>query len=246
MTLDPKFGTDFGEESHGAGGYAIFNRLIQRLNAIVASNPEARQNSPGTETDGTHYIVGDTPGGDWSSFATDSLAIYFAGASATGWVEVVPQEGWLAWNKALNALFVYDGSAWVDYRSTTPTADVQIGPQQLLLDADGNTVIDGSTGDDIALTVGGDNTYTFSNTLGFRIIDRTTASPTQMQIDQASTAAYAGSAGFTTFTGDMTLGIAGGGWTPQNLPSGYTNTNPGWCKMFNGTAEVAFPFVSLA
>jgi hypothetical protein len=242
MTADPKFGATFGEESHGAGGYAIFNQLVQKLNAVVQSNPEARQNSPGTETDGTHYIVGDTPGGDWSSFSTDDLAIFFTGASATGWIAITPQEGWLAYVKDEDLWYMFDGSAWEVF----PNTSIRLGDtKQLQLDSDNTARIESSDGTDIALTVSSKNNWTFTHTLGLRFIKRTAGAPVQMQIQNTTDTAYSGTADFTTITGTI---LAESGATPPmpDLPSGYSNTNPGYVKGFNGTAEIAFPFVSLA
>lgn len=204
MATDPKFETDYGEDSQ-VTGYVLFNRLIQRANAVVQSNPNGRQSAPpgGTPADGDHYILESSPSGAWSGFAQHDIAFFFADQSVSGWLAISPQEGWRAYIRDEDRYVIFDGSKWVDL-------------------------------------------FTVSSSLGIRITDGGTGVPTQLAIDQASTTTRAGTAGYTTFTGYAALGTGGGVWVPQALPSGYTNTNPGWIRHFNGTAEIAVPYVSLA
>jgi len=245
MVADPKLKTELGTDSEVAG-YTLFNSLIYRLNGLLQSNAEGRQSAPpGSPSDGDHYIVQSSPTGDWSTFAEHDIAIYFDGQTSSGWIAISPTEGFLSFVKDEDSFFYFDGTEWKDLGQVMPTADVEFNGKKLKLSTDGNTTIESAGGNDIAFTCGGDNSYSMTDTQGFRIIDRTTATPTQMQIDQTSTAAYVSTAGYTTFTGEI---LAESGSTPAmpDLPSGYTNTNPGYIKAFNGTAEIAIPFVSLA
>lgn len=89
MPNDPILGqTEF--EQNQAQGWVVGNERFVITNAIAALVITARQDSPpGSPTDGDTYIVGDTPAGGWSTFATDSLAVALGGA----WINVAARGG---------------------------------------------------------------------------------------------------------------------------------------------------------
>jgi hypothetical protein len=62
---------------------------------------------PGTVTEGAKYIIGPSAADAWAGHA-GKLAIGENGA----WVVYAPAEGWIAYDKALNAAYRYTGLAW--------------------------------------------------------------------------------------------------------------------------------------
>lgn len=62
---------------------------------------------PGSPADGDAYIIGGSPTGAWSGKARQ-IAIY----EVSAWVYYPPVEGDHAYDRALNAEYVYSGSAW--------------------------------------------------------------------------------------------------------------------------------------
>ncbi|HAX90906.1 MAG TPA: hypothetical protein DCY07_01695 [Rhodospirillaceae bacterium] len=61
---------------------------------------------PPTPADGDAYIVGAAPTGVWAGKA-GQVAIYFS-----GWRYKTPKAGWLAFSRADNKFYVYNGTAW--------------------------------------------------------------------------------------------------------------------------------------
>ena len=62
---------------------------------------------PGSPADGDAYIIGGSPTGAWSGKARQ-IALY----QDSAWAYYVPTEGDHAYDRNLNAEYVYDGSAW--------------------------------------------------------------------------------------------------------------------------------------
>jgi len=209
MADDPKFETTFGTDSE-TQGYTLFNRLIHRLNGVVQSTPEDVQNAPGTETDGTHYIVGSSPSGDWSTFSEHDIAIYFDSASSTGWIKVTPEEGWLALNRSTDRWLYFDGTQWVDFALVS------------------NTALRFYTTSGERLNV---------EDFGLRIVDDT-GGRAELRIESAETETATGESGFFTYLG--LVDAAGTTTAPtlnSNLPTGGSGGDNEWVRCFNGTTK---------
>jgi hypothetical protein len=62
---------------------------------------------PGSPAEGDAYVVATSGTGAWTGW-DGSVAHYFNSA----WKRETPAEGWMIWDVALDALYVYTGSAW--------------------------------------------------------------------------------------------------------------------------------------
>lgn len=62
---------------------------------------------PGSPTSGVAYIIGSSATGAWSG-KDGQIAIYRGSA----WDYFAPAEGWIVWDKAPNAFYVYGSSSW--------------------------------------------------------------------------------------------------------------------------------------
>ena len=83
---------------------------------------------PGSPADGDAYIIGGSPTGAWSGKARQ-IAIY----EVSAWVYYPPVEGDHAYDRALNAEYVYSGSAWAS--QVSGYSNIKISGR---LDAGGN------------------------------------------------------------------------------------------------------------
>jgi len=100
----------------------IHNSALNQFQVLLSGVVSVGLNTPpGSPAQGDTYILGASPTGAWSGRA-NCLAGYFG----TGWVFVpgndssgtpitmgVRQEGLRVWNKATDATYVWNGSAWV-------------------------------------------------------------------------------------------------------------------------------------
>lgn len=64
-------------------------------------------NTPPAVADGVAYIVGPVPTGVWAGHAGK-----IAHGESGQWIIYPPSEGWIAYDKALDALYKYTGAAW--------------------------------------------------------------------------------------------------------------------------------------
>jgi hypothetical protein len=92
--------------------------LLQLMQVGVISS--GSNTAPGSPTDGDSYIVGSSPTGAWGGRA-NTLAIYYNGSwrfvpdrNSSGTVIALGtiHEGLMVWNRALNAMMVWSGTAW--------------------------------------------------------------------------------------------------------------------------------------
>jgi hypothetical protein len=65
--------------------------------------------APPTGVNGKVWLMGASPSGVWSARSQHDVAIYF-----DGWIFRTPVEGWLAWVKDENKLYVHTGAAWAE------------------------------------------------------------------------------------------------------------------------------------
>ena len=88
------------------------NEALSALDALVQMNVEAQGvlTPPGSPVLGAAYDIGVGATGDWAGHDGE-LAMWSEG----GWRYITPLEGWLMWDKALGALFVYQAGIWTGY-----------------------------------------------------------------------------------------------------------------------------------
>lgn len=95
----------FGDQVLTAASVLPSNMLGGRVRWLIVNQTT---NTPPSPSDGVAYIVGSSPTGAWAGHAGK-----IANREAGAWVIYAPVEGWEAYDQALNAPYVYDGSAWV-------------------------------------------------------------------------------------------------------------------------------------
>lgn len=74
---------------------------------------------PGSEVNGSVYLISGTPSGAWASFAANDLVQY----TSSAWVRFTPLEGWSVWVSDEDVFYDYDGSAW----ATRAASDTKAG-----------------------------------------------------------------------------------------------------------------------
>lgn len=85
-------------------GLCLLDALVQL--AVVSGSMSAE---PGSPSDGALYIVpAGKSGAHWSGYANWSLAYYIDGA----WRQITPREGFVAYVRDVDIVYVYTGSAW--------------------------------------------------------------------------------------------------------------------------------------
>ncbi|HEY6108684.1 MAG TPA: DUF2793 domain-containing protein [Gemmatimonadales bacterium] len=101
-------GTRWGNADPGGG----MNASLRRLDALAMAAVEDKDLAapPGSPADGVRYLVPASATGAWAGRETQ-VAVWFAGGSV--WEFYVPQEGWMAWAKDENVLYVFNGLSWV-------------------------------------------------------------------------------------------------------------------------------------
>lgn len=89
------------------GANAVYPTAIKYARWGLSVVNQTTNAPPGSPTDGDSYIIGGSPTGAWSGKARQ-IAIY----QDSAWAYYVPVEGDHAYDRNLNAEYVYDGSAW--------------------------------------------------------------------------------------------------------------------------------------
>lgn len=99
--------------------HVTHNEAVRRLDAIAHLSIIDRDLAvpPVSPAEGDRYIPASVATGAWASHE-DEIAAWLDGA----WEFFSPQEGWLAWPRDEDKLFIYDGSAWVDFFSAIDLA----------------------------------------------------------------------------------------------------------------------------
>lgn len=77
---------------------------------------------PGSEVQGSLYLISGTPSGAWSSFATGDIVQY----TNSAWVKFTPtsDSGWIAYVQDEDRYYFYKGSAWVSEVATDTVAGI--------------------------------------------------------------------------------------------------------------------------
>lgn len=98
-------------QSAQAQKHVTVNESFLRLDALTQLSVEAADvgAQPGSPSDGALYILpaGKT-GAAWGAMANHALAYWRDGA----WEEIAPREGWVAYDRANDAVLVFNGGAW--------------------------------------------------------------------------------------------------------------------------------------
>ncbi len=99
-------------QSDQALKHITHNEALAALDALVQTSVEMQGavTPPASPPDGVIYELGAGATGDWLG-RDGELALWTDG----GWRYAVPFEGWLMWDKALSALFVYSSGSWTGY-----------------------------------------------------------------------------------------------------------------------------------
>jgi len=104
--------------------HVTVNESLRRLDALVLLAIEDKDLTapPGSPSDGTRYIPAATATGAWSGKET-YVAHYVDGA----WEFYTPREGFLAYVRDEDLVYVYDGSAWVTLSAALSFASLDVG-----------------------------------------------------------------------------------------------------------------------
>lgn len=76
---------------------------------------------PGSEVNGSIYLISGSPSGDWSSFSAGDLVQY----TSSAWVRFVPAEGWRVWVADEDLIYTCTGSnTWLSSAASTSAAGI--------------------------------------------------------------------------------------------------------------------------
>lgn len=76
---------------------------------------------PGSEVNGSIYLISAAPSGAWASFSAGDLVQY----TSSAWVRFIPQEGWQVWVADEDIVYTCTGSnTWMSSAATTTTAGI--------------------------------------------------------------------------------------------------------------------------
>ena len=92
--------------------HVTHNEALMDLDAIVQLGVTARQSTPpASPAPGDRYIVGTSPSGAFAG-KTHLVAVY----DDAVWRFLTPKAGWMAWIVQEAAIFVFNGTSWIDAR----------------------------------------------------------------------------------------------------------------------------------
>jgi hypothetical protein len=95
-------------EPSQAQPHIVLNGSMRRLDAIVqCSCVDQLDTPPVSPTEGSRYLVGDLPNGEFAGHAQE-VAAYIGG----GWSFFDPQDGWIAYLQSASAPYIYESGAW--------------------------------------------------------------------------------------------------------------------------------------
>ncbi|HWJ72125.1 MAG TPA: DUF2793 domain-containing protein [Kaistia sp.] len=89
--------------------HVTHNEALRRLDGIVQLAVEASGAvaPPGSPVEGARYLLGASPSGAWAGHS-GALALFVDGA----WIFVTPEIGWIAYDKAADAVVVRKVAGW--------------------------------------------------------------------------------------------------------------------------------------
>lgn len=105
---DPNLGLNYGWDLGESGWKPGMDDNLKKLGAVINAAVLGIVNTPSATAEGTRYIVGSSPTGDFAGKA-GNLAVRVGGA----WTFYAPAAGWVAWVPSSNTVYRYNGSAWV-------------------------------------------------------------------------------------------------------------------------------------
>lgn len=86
---------------------------------------------PGSEVNGSIYLISGSPSGGWSSFSEHDLVQY----TSSAWVRFTPLEGWQVWVADEDLHYTYTGSTW----RSEAAGDTQAGIVELAVQSEMET-----------------------------------------------------------------------------------------------------------
>lgn len=92
-----------GGSALGAGTVRSSSLIGGRTHWVIVN--QTTNTPPGSPANGVAYIVGPSPMGAWAG-QSGRIAVWEINA----WVFYIPQEGWTAYNQALNSNYIYNGT----------------------------------------------------------------------------------------------------------------------------------------
>ncbi len=104
---------------------SIIDTYIQTAVKDIINSP------PSSPTVGDTYIVKSNPTGDWTGFTN-----YLAKWNTAGWQLLTPIIGQRAYHVAEEALYIYDGTGWIEFSSGSSGASTDHGGLTGLVDDD--------------------------------------------------------------------------------------------------------------
>lgn len=119
--------------------------------SVITSTTNA---PPGSPAEGDSYIIGPSPTGAWAGHA-GKVASYYS-----GWRIKTPKEGWVAWVRDLDCLYIHTGSAWASARIYVPAG--AMATPGLAVDGDADTGIYSSGANTLLITAGARNVAQFN------------------------------------------------------------------------------------
>lgn len=111
----PNLGMNYGWDLGESGWKPGMDGNLLKLDTIIGAAVLSIANSPTVQADGTRYIVGTSPSGDFAGQA-GKLAARIDGA----WVFYAPNAGWSVYNLSNGVSYRYNGSTWVIPAITLP------------------------------------------------------------------------------------------------------------------------------
>lgn len=93
---------------------------------------------PATPSKGDRYIVGTPTAEDPFDGHAGSIATCSVGGAEPVWLFDAPAEGWMAYNKGTDSIYLYDGAAWGELSSGSGSGDMA----KSVYDTDNDGIVD--------------------------------------------------------------------------------------------------------
>ena len=106
-TQDPNLGLSYGWAIGEDGWKPGMDANLKKLGALVMAAVASVANAPTVTDNGTRYLVGTSPTGDFAGQA-NKLAVRIAGA----WQFYAPGEGWAVFDLSVSRYRIFNGTAW--------------------------------------------------------------------------------------------------------------------------------------
>ena len=97
---------------------------------------------PGSEVNGSVYLISGSPSGDWSSFSAGDLVQY----TSSAWVAFTALEGWRVWVADEDLGYTFDGSSWLADSASDTKAGIQENAVQSEMESASSTALNVTPG----------------------------------------------------------------------------------------------------